>query len=99
MSKGGTLQLTCSVVKGYPPPNTILWIRNGIQLNDSSDSRLTVETNATYSTLTIAGICGSDGGEYTCLAFSAAGNSSETTTVSVQGKRNTVATLEPNTPV
>jgi hypothetical protein len=86
VSEGDTLQLTCLIV-GNPSPNYVSWTRGGIPLsNSSSDQRVTVETYSTSSTtLTIVGVCGSEGGEYTCSAVSAVGTGSETTSVAVQG--------------
>ena len=85
VSEGDTLQLTCFIV-GNPSPNYVSWTRGSIQLSNSSDQRVTVETYSTSSTtLTIVGVCGSEGGEYTCSAVSAVGTGSETTSVAVQG--------------
>ena len=96
VSEGDTLQLTCLIV-GNPSPNYIQWTRGGIQLSTSSDHRVTVETYRTSSTtLTIVGVRGSEGGDYTCFAVSAVGTGSETTSVTVQGDVNT-PTPEPHT--
>ncbi|CAI8016911.1 Peroxidasin [Geodia barretti] len=87
VSEGKTLQLTCSIV-GNPSPNYVYWTRGGIQLSNSSDHRVTVETYSTSSTtLTIVGVRGSEGGEYTCSADSDVGNGSETTSVTVQARQ------------
>ena len=93
VSEGDTLQLTCLFV-GNPSPNYVYWTRGSIQLSNSSDHRVTVETYST--TLTIVGVRGSEGGEYTCFAVSAVGTGSETTSVTVQGDVNT-PTPEPHT--
>ena len=94
ISEGDTLELTCVYV-GLPSPATVSWSRNGTQLNDS-DSRITIETNSTSTTLTITGVRASEGGQYTCSAVNDVGTGNDTTSVRVQG--NYVHTLAPPAP-
>jgi hypothetical protein len=85
ISEGDTLQLSC-LYEGVPSPYRVVWTLNSTQLN-SSDPRVTINTAATVTSLTIAGVLSSEGGLYTCHTQSSVGTGSATTSVRVQAGR------------
>ena len=86
---GSTLDLVCTF-DSIPPP-TVVFLRDGMPLNES-DSRITVETTDTptgISTLTIEDIRGDESGDYSCNLTNIIGTSSvKVANVTVYGKYN-----------
>ena len=63
---GTTRSLKCSVVPSTLQASFFVWMRNGSPVN-TSDSRVTVISTSSDSTLTISPLRTSDGGQYQCM--------------------------------
>ena len=63
---GTTQSITCSVVPSTLQASFFVWMRNGSPVN-TSDSRVTVNSTSSNSTLTISPLRTSDGGQYQCM--------------------------------
>ena len=63
---GTTRSITCSVVPSTVLASFFVWMRNGSPVN-TSDSRVTVISTSSNSTLTISPLGTSDGGQYQCM--------------------------------
>ena len=84
MVQGRTIQLNCTF-DGLPAPNVIWTHPNGSVI--TSQSRFTIQTTSTSSSLTITSLVGGgDTGTYTCNATNFRGMSSNTTQLFVQGE-------------
>ena len=92
VNEADTVTFECSAT-GIPPP-TITWLRNGMELNDTTNSRVTVgdpmEMNFTRDndgetvsmvtrTLNLVNTTDGDSGMYTCMATNDADPGSSTT--------------------
>ena len=92
VNEADTVTFECSAT-GIPPP-TITWLRNGMELNDTTNSRVTVgdstEMNFTRDndgetvsvvtrTLNLVNTTDDDSGMYTCMATNDANPGSSTT--------------------
>ena len=87
--KGRQLLLTCQY-NALPPVSEVQWDRNGtvIARNDSVDntSRVIISNyNQSQVQLAINATTPQDTGNYTCLVINNVGNSSDTTSVVIQG--------------
>ena len=85
LTEGETLLVSCYFA-GVPLPNEITWNKTGTPLN-TSDPRITIETNTDNITLIITSVLVSDGGVYTCYATNDVGRASANTSVTVEGKK------------
>eukprot|EP00731_Ephydatia_muelleri_P009431 Em0005g17a len=84
MVQGRTIQLNCTF-DGLPAPNVIWTHPNGSVI--TSQSRFTIQTTSTSSSLTITSLVGGgDTGTYTCRATNFRGVSSNTVQLFVQGE-------------
>ena len=63
---GTTRSIKCSVVPSTVLASFFVWMRNGSPVN-TSDSRVTVISTSSNSTLTISPLRTSDGGQYQCI--------------------------------
>ena len=63
---GTSQSLLCSMDSNSLPVIYTAWLMNGNPVN-TSDSRVTVATTSTNSTLTISPLRTSDGGQYQCI--------------------------------
>ena len=63
---GTTRFITCFVAPSTVQASDFAWMRNGSPV-DTSDSRVTIATTSTNSTLTINPLRTSDGGQYQCI--------------------------------
>lgn len=80
---GDTVTATCTMLKGDPPIQ-IEWALNGEPIShDYSD--ISIATSRRVSLLTIDAVTASHAGEYTCMASNAAGGTSFTATLAVNG--------------
>ena len=81
VNERGTVTFECSAT-GIPPP-TITWLRNGMELNDTTNSRVTVDdpmemdlprdndgetVSIVTRTLNLINTTDDDSGMYTCMA-------------------------------
>ena len=85
LKEGETLLVSCYFA-GVPLPNEITWNKTGTPLN-TSDPRITIETNTETTILIITSVLVSDGGVYTCYATNDMGRASANTSVTVEGKK------------
>ena len=92
LTEGETLLVSCYFA-GVPLPNEITWNKTGTPLN-TSDPRITIETNTDNITLIITSVLVSDGGVYTCYATNDVGRASANTSVTVEGKKTTFLKLK-----
>ena len=90
---------TCSAT-GIPPPN-ITWMRNGVVLDESVNSRISLSNPSDAEmvqtahgnifsvscSLTISNTMDSDSGTYTCVASNAAANVTHDFELVVQGQK------------
>ena len=84
MVQGRTIQLNCTF-DGLPAPNVIWTYPNGSVI--TSQSRFTIQTTSTSSSLTITSLVGvGDNGTYTCIASNISGVSNKTVQLFVQGE-------------
>ena len=84
MVQGRTIQLNCTF-DGLPAPNVTWTHPNGSVI--TSQSRFTIQTTSTSSSLTITSLVGGgDNGTYTCRASNFRGVSSNTVQLFVQGE-------------
>ena len=84
MAQGRTIQLNCTF-DGLPAPNVIWTHPNGSVI--TSQSRFTIQTTSTSSSLTITSLVGGgDNGTYICRASNFRGVSSNTVQLFVQGE-------------
>ncbi|KAL5494513.1 hypothetical protein EMCRGX_G015863 [Ephydatia muelleri] len=82
MVQGRTIQLNCTF-DGLPAPNVIWTHPNGSVI--TSQSRFTIQTTSTSSSLTITSLVGGgDNGAYTCIASNISGVSNKTVQLIVQ---------------
>lgn len=80
---GETVTATCTILKGDQPIQ-IEWALNGQPIShDFSD--ITVVTSKRVSLLTIDAVTASHAGEYTCVATNAAGGTSFSASLAVNG--------------
>lgn len=80
---GETVTATCTVLKGDHPIQ-IEWALNGESIShDYSD--ITIVTNKRVSLLTIDAVTANHAGEYTCVATNAAGGTSYSASLAVNG--------------
>lgn len=80
---GDTVTATCTMLKGDSPIQ-IEWALNGEPIShDYSD--ISIATSRRVSLLTIDAVTASHAGEYTCMASNAAGGTSFTATLAVNG--------------
>lgn len=80
---GETVTATCTILKG-DQPILIEWALNGEPIShDFSD--ITVATSKRVSLLTIDAVTASHAGEYTCVAGNAAGGTSYSASLTVNG--------------
>ena len=63
---GTTRSIKCFVVASIVQASFFVWMRNGSPVN-TSDSRVTVNSISSNSTLTISPLRTSDGGQYQCI--------------------------------
>ena len=87
--KGRQLLLTCQY-NALPPVSEVQWDRNGtlIARNDSVDNNPQVTIphyNQSQVQLAINATTPQDTGNYTCLVINNVGNSSDTTSIVIQG--------------
>ena len=61
-----TRSIACSVVPSTVLASFFVWMRNGSPVNNN-DSRVTVISTSSNSTLTISPLSTSDGGQYQCI--------------------------------
>ena len=64
--EGQTVVLRC-LVAGYPTP-TVAWTKNGVELNVTANSQLSVSSRDGNHTLKITDVQRSDAGQYRCVA-------------------------------
>ena len=81
---GRNLQISCSFL-GIPPLDTVIWTHNSTAL-DLSDSRNTVVSTNTTSSLSRMDVVENDGGVYVCEARNELGSNNASTIVRVQCK-------------
>jgi len=80
---GETVTATCTILKGDQPIQ-IEWALNGQPIShDVSD--ITIVTSKRVSLLTIDAVTASHAGEYTCVATNAAGGTSYSASLAVNG--------------
>lgn len=88
---GDTVTATCTMLKGDSPIQ-IEWALNGEPIShDYSD--ISIATSRRVSLLTIDAVTASHAGEYTCMASNAAGGTSFTATLAVNGTQITIHVL------
>ena len=85
LTEGEMLLVSCYFA-GVPLSDGITWNKTGTPLN-TSDPRITIETNTDNITLIITRVLVSDGGVYTCYATNDVGRASANTSVTVEGKK------------
>ena len=99
VNENDPVTFTCSAT-GIPPPE-ITWMRNGIVLNESVDSRISLSNPSDLETvstgggnissvsrsLTISSTRDNDSGTYTCVASNAAANVTQDFELVVQGEK------------
>lgn len=82
---GETVTATCTILKGDQPIQ-IEWALNGQPIShDFSD--ITIVTSKRVSLLTIDAVTASHAGEYTCVASNAAGGTSYSASLAVNGTK------------
>lgn len=80
---GETVTATCTILKG-DQPILIEWALNGESIShDFSD--ITIATSKRVSLLTIDAVAASHAGEYTCVASNAAGGTSYSASLAING--------------
>ena len=99
VNEGDPVTFTCSAT-GIPPPD-ITWMRNGVVLNESVDSRISLSNPSDPETVSTAGgnifsvsrnltldnTMDNDSGTYTCVASNAAANATQDFGLVVQGEK------------
>ncbi|XP_053206039.1 cell adhesion molecule DSCAM-like isoform X2 [Panonychus citri] len=85
---GGKTSFACQSLFGSPPLS-ISWYKNGIQLTDSSSTR--IRTNEDSSMLTIDSIKSSHSGNYTCKISNRFGSDAFTSELLVEGSPNWIS--------
>ena len=83
--KAGTSLIIYTNVQGMPTP-TVKWSQNDKEL--VSSSQVTIETEATFSRLTIKGVTGKDAGKVKAVAENKVGKDEAEFTVSIKGIEN-----------
>ena len=98
IDEGNSVTFECTAT-GIPAPE-ITWLRNGVELNSTSDPRITFGTastpmdvsrddNETVQEVTrdliLSSIADEDSGSYVCMATNVAGSGNDTFEVIVQG--------------
>lgn len=81
---GETVTATCTVIKGDHPV-TIEWNLNGEPIKYNYPDISIINTSKRVSVLTIEAVSASHSGEYTCTASNAAGGTSYTALLVVNG--------------
>ncbi|RXS50746.1 hypothetical protein ETB91_15115 [Lacticaseibacillus rhamnosus] len=81
---GDTVSAVCTVVKGDYPIN-IDWALNGKPVANQYNEITIVNTSKRVSLLTIDGVMAHHAGEFTCTASNAAGATSYSATLTVNG--------------
>lgn len=80
---GETVTATCTVIKG-DRPISIEWSLNGEPIGNNHPD-MSIGTGKTVSLLTIDGVTAKHAGEYTCSASNAAGGTSYSASLIVNG--------------
>lgn len=83
---GDTVTATCTLIKG-DNPMTIEWALNGAPINHGYPDITIVGTSKRVSLLTIEAVTARHAGEYTCTASNAAGATSYSAPLAVNGTR------------
>ena len=65
-SEGQSVSLECQI-EGKPKP-TVTWLKDGVEVNSTGDSRITASNNLNTWTLAITQLNRNDEGSYTCQA-------------------------------
>ena len=104
VDEGNSITFECTAT-GIPAPE-ITWLRNGMELNSTSDPRITFETASTpmdiirddgetvqevTRNMTLSNTVDEDSGSYVCMATNVAGSGSDTFEVIVQGMYYTLS--------
>lgn len=88
---GDTVTATCTVLKGDHPIQ-IEWALNGEPISRNHYDISIVNTSKRVSLLTIDGVTARHAGEYTCSVSNAAGGTSYSATLAVNGTTTTTTT-------
>ena len=83
---GDTVTATCTVIKGDHPMQ-IEWALNGVPITRDFPDITIVGTSKRVSLLTIEAVTARHAGEYTCTASNAAGGTSYSAPLAVNGTR------------
>lgn len=89
---GDTVTATCTVLKGDHPIQ-IEWALNGEPISRNHYDISIVNTSKRVSLLTIDGVTARHAGEYTCSVSNAAGGTSYSATLAVNGTPNDISLL------
>lgn len=81
---GDTVTATCTVIKGDRPIE-IEWALNGDPISHNNFPDISIGTGKSVSLLTIDGVTARHAGEYTCSASNAAGGTSYSASLIVNG--------------
>ena len=83
----GTLFISCSL-DGVPPPDSVSWTHNSssMPIDPSSDSRVTISSTDTSTSLMIVGVEEDEGGTYECIVGNVVGNNNASAGVRIQCK-------------
>lgn len=90
VTKGRQLLMTCQY-NALPPVSEVQWKKDAAMIArnksvEMNDSRLTIPIyNQTHLQLSINATTSQDAGYYTCLVINDVGNSSDTTSIIIQG--------------
>ena len=76
-SEGQSVSLECQI-EGKPKP-TVNWLKDGAELNNTGDSRITTSNNLDTWTLNITALNRTDEGNYTCYASNSLENQTSAT--------------------
>uniref|UniRef100_T1ILJ3 Ig-like domain-containing protein n=1 Tax=Strigamia maritima TaxID=126957 RepID=T1ILJ3_STRMM len=82
--EGETLRINCTA-EGFPKPQ-IYWLKDKVNISDSNNTRYTIEGNQTTSYLNINELEENDRANYSCIAISRTGETSESIFVRVKDK-------------
>ena len=86
---GNDVQLTC-YYNTSPPPSEVLWKKDGTVITRNATTKNGARGNITHFNdslvqLKVSSSISQDAGDYTCLVITSVDNSSDTTSVVIQG--------------